>query len=94
MTKIDILEKIEEKTKIASRLIKFDITYIPGVTEEFDKYKATHEALKIYCYGATKKRAIASAQMEASAWLMAHSSVLDLVLKEEVQKLSRLKKKD
>jgi hypothetical protein len=73
---LDVLSRTEDKAKAAANLIDYDISYIPGVTEDMDLYNVSNEALGVSCYGPTKEKAMISAKNEAVAQLMGHSSLI------------------
>jgi hypothetical protein len=68
---MDILKIIESKAKQNLKSYKFDIEYIPGITEEDDVYVASNKELKIECFGKSEESAISSAKKEAIIILMA-----------------------
>lgn len=66
--------------KKAVDCIKFEITYLPGVTEDLDLYQASFEPLGVSSYGSSKEEAIKNAQIQAEQELIANSLVLSQLL--------------
>ena len=77
---MDVITKVEKKAKKASEILKYKVICIPGVTEDLDQYKVTHELLNITCYGSSEESALASAKMEAEARFMEQASLADKIL--------------
>lgn len=90
---MNIVKKIEKKAERAADLIPYEVTYIPGETEDLDQYKATSKEMEITCYGSSRDSVIKSAKMEAIAILMQNSKIIDLILKNEDLLLNKKKNK-
>lgn len=69
-----ILDKINKIVKKAAEDVEFEITYIPGITEEDDQYKAVNEKLSITCYGSSEKEALENARIAAEAFFLENHS--------------------
>ena len=80
------IEKIEKTVERAAEFVDFEITYIPGVMEDQDSYKASNQELSINCYAPTEKEAIGSARMEAIGELMGKFSLAEKILKSAMAK--------
>jgi hypothetical protein len=78
---MDLFSKFELQARLAAQVLSFDITYIPGVTEDLDRYKASHEQMGINCYGDTEDLAISSARMEATGLFIERSSLAEQILR-------------
>lgn len=60
--------------------IQFDLTYLPGVTEDLDLYQASFAPLGVSAYGYNQEEAIKNAQIQAEQELIANSLVLKELL--------------
>lgn len=74
-----ILEKIEERINQKVQELYFEVTYNPGIVEELDTFKASHDKLPIACYGETPEQAIQSARDEAHALFLNNMELMDQI---------------
>ena len=70
------LDKINQQAENVARLIEFDVTYLPGIVESLDQYKASNEFLNIDSYGPTEVIARENAQKFATALLLEDSNLV------------------
>ena len=75
------MKKFENQVRLAVKQIVFSTTYIPGVIEKLDMYKAEFEPLGVSSYGSTLAEAIVNAKIQAEAELMVNSSLVEKLLK-------------
>ena len=70
------LDKINQQAENVAKLIEFDVTYLPGIVESLDQYKASNEFLNIDSYGPTEDVARKNAQKFATALLLEDSNLV------------------
>lgn len=76
-----ILKEIEERALLAAKKLKYEVTYLPGLIEELDQFKAQHDTFFIVnCYGATREEALAAAINEASFLLLEEPKLITQLL--------------
>lgn len=68
------------KIKKAVFKIQFNLTYLPGVTEDLDLYQASFEPLGVSAYGNNQEEAIKNAQIQAEQELISNGLVLRQLL--------------
>ena len=74
------MNNFEKKVKRAVKKISFETTYLPGVTEKLDMYKAEFEPLGVTSYGSSVDEALLNAQIQAEAELMVNSALVEKLL--------------
>lgn len=70
------LNRINYQAEQVAKKVEFKISYLPGISENLDRFQASNEILNIDSYGPTEEIARENAQKFATALLLEDSHLL------------------